>query len=71
MKKCGINLSIEGDDDVWYERQYMNKKNGKIRTYFVSSNTGNRTRDEPPTGASKVVYLSNNQCQLLAGRYRC
>ena len=47
---------IKHDGDMWFETILCNVKTGDLRTYFVSQN-GKRRRDEPPTGASAVVYL--------------
>ena len=49
--------TINHDGDMWFETIFRNCKTGKYRTYFVSCKTGLRYRDEPPTGASAVVYL--------------
>lgn len=46
-----------GDGDVWVEKKFQNSKTGKQRSFFLSKNTGRRVRDEPPSGASKVVFL--------------
>jgi len=51
------DIQKEGDGDVWVEKTFQNSKTGKRRTFFCSKNTGRKVRDEPPTGASKVVYL--------------
>ena len=52
------NTNLKGDDDVWVEKIYYSKHDRKqeIRV-FVSKKTGNKVRDEPPTGASRVIYL--------------
>lgn len=47
---------ITSDGDVWYERIMKSKKTGKTKSCFVSSNTGVHVLDEPPSGASRVVY---------------
>lgn len=49
-------LTEKGDGDVWVERLYKSKRSGEYKVYFVSTNTGKRSRDEPPSGASKVIY---------------
>jgi len=46
-----------GDGDVWVEKKFQNSKTGKQRSFFFSTNTGRKVRDEPPSGASKIVYL--------------
>ena len=53
------NLAKEGDGDVWVEKLFRSKKSGKLRIYFVSMATGRRSRDEPPTGASRVIYAED------------
>ena len=54
-----MHSQISGDGDVWVEKVFRNTKNGKLRNYFVSTNTGKKVRFEPPTGASQVVYLKD------------
>ena len=51
---------IEQDGDMWFETVFRNYTNGRKRIFFVSHKTGVRRRDEPPTGASLVVYLKNS-----------
>lgn len=48
---------ISGDGDVWVEKICQNKKTGKFVRFFMSTKTGASVKNEPPTGASKVVYL--------------
>jgi len=50
-------LGIVGDGDIWVESVCRNRKSGSTRLFFVSQNTGQKVRDEPPTGASQVLYL--------------
>ena len=50
---------MNSDGDVWIEKIYMSKRTGKKRIYFVSVNTGERVRDEPPSGAAYVLYTSD------------
>lgn len=50
---------ITSDGDVWYERRMKNKKTGKKKSWFVSANTGEHVKDEPPSGASCVVYADD------------
>jgi hypothetical protein len=59
MKKTWFH-TIEQDGDAWFETIYHNRKTGRARLYFVSQKTGMRKRDEPPTGASLVVYLKDS-----------
>lgn len=47
-----------GDGDIWVESLCKNKKTGQYRTYFRSTKNSETTcPDEPPTGASHVIYL--------------
>jgi len=57
IKKSGIRTApIVGDKDVWVEKIFRNHE-GKTKIVFVSKRTGNTVEQEPPTGASKVIYL--------------
>lgn len=58
VKRSGIDLGA-GDGDVWYEKIFVSKRTGKKRTFFVSIATGKKKSDEPPTGASKVLYIED------------
>ena len=48
----------QDDDDVWVERLILNGPGGVKKTCFKSLR-GNVTRNEPPTGASTIVYLED------------
>jgi hypothetical protein len=48
----------KGDNDVWVERFYMNKRMQPV-VYYRSVTTQACVRGEPPTGASKIVYLED------------
>lgn len=48
---------ISGDGDIWVEKLFQSTKTGKFVRMFESTNTGRRIKGEPPSGASKVVYL--------------
>jgi len=50
-------MEIIGDRDVWEERICVHSKTGKQKSFFYSLNTGFRVKDEPPTGASEVIFL--------------
>lgn len=52
--------SVDSDQDVWIEKLLSSTKTGQLQTFFESKKTGRRVRDEPPTGASKVIYLRNS-----------
>jgi len=56
IKRSNLDISGEGDGDIWVEKIFVSKRSGKQRTFFISVATGRRVRDEPPTGASKVIY---------------
>lgn len=57
IKRSTLNIPKVGDGDIWVERQFRSKNSGKERIYFCSTNTGRKVRGEPPTGASKVIYM--------------
>lgn len=58
VKRSRLDLGA-GDGDVWYEKIFVSKRTGKKRIFFVSLATGKKKSDEPPTGASKVLYLED------------
>ena len=47
--------------DVWVEEIMIHKATGKKKVFFVSKKTGERVKDEPPSSASKVIFLKNSQ----------
>ncbi len=57
VRNSSLPKEIEGDGDLWYEVLLRSKKTGQEVSFFCSKNTGQRVRDEPPTGASRVIYL--------------
>lgn len=58
MRKAGINkTNIIGDEDVWIEKIFQCDETGNTKTFFVSNRTGKKVEQEPPTGASRVIYL--------------
>jgi len=58
MGKAGGNVTTaEGDGDVWVEKIFRHKKTGNTKIFFVSKQTGKKNPNEPPTGASRVLYL--------------
>ena len=59
VRRSKLLQNQEGDGDVWIETVFRSSKSGKTCTFFISQNTGRRVRDEPPTGASQVLYLRN------------
>jgi hypothetical protein len=60
--KCSIksNAVTEGDGDVWVEKIRYTKNDRQPVTCFVSKATGKIVRNEPPTGASKVIFLKDS-----------
>jgi len=61
MMRSNLDVPGDGDGDIWVEKIVVSKRSGKKRTFFVSVATGRRVRDEPPTGASKVLYKDDLQ----------
>jgi hypothetical protein len=59
VQRCKKLRHVSSDGDVWIEKVYVSKKTGKKRTYFVSVKTGERFRDEPPSGAAHVLYAAD------------
>jgi len=68
VEKAGCSLGIAGDSDVWVEKLRQNTKTGKLKRVFESTNTGRKCRNEPPTGASHVVYLKIAFVDSVASR---
>jgi len=55
------NGDSDGDGDVWVEVLCKHIKTGQIRSYFKSTKDPHRrVADEPPTGASHVIYLKSS-----------
>ena len=54
--KKKVNPELDGD--IWIERIILNGASGRKKTYFKSV-YGNIVRNEPPTGASSIVYLED------------
>lgn len=48
----------KNEDDIWVERIILNGPSGRTKTCFRSLR-GNVTRNEPPTGASTIIYLED------------
>jgi len=53
-------LSMVADGDTWIEALAVSDdgKDGKVRSYFYSKKTRRRVWDEPPSGASNIVYVT-------------
>jgi len=72
---------LKGDNDTWMEGFAVVNNNPKakkgssmvptIRTYFQSQTTGSKVWDEPPSGASNIMYASTetrNMAELQVKR---
>jgi len=57
-KSRRVRLCIVGDNDSWFETILWKEEDCEWTSYFISRNTGRRVKDEPPTGASRVYYLT-------------
>mmetsp|Transcript_25973 Transcript_25973/g.32017 ORF Transcript_25973/g.32017 Transcript_25973/m.32017 type:complete len:196 (+) Transcript_25973:52-639(+) len=57
IAKANAKKGDIGDDDVWIEKIFHKKIDRTPVTVFVSTKTGKRVIDEPPTGASRAIYL--------------
>jgi hypothetical protein len=51
------HIGIKGDGEVWVEKRYRHIKTRESKIFFVSKSTGRKVPDEPPSGASHVIYL--------------
>ncbi len=60
VARSSIAKTTNGDGDVWVEKICYTKKDRRKVTVFVSKKTGNIVQGEPPTGASKVIFLKNS-----------
>ena len=59
-KSDGTNKII-GDGDVWVEILCEHTKTGEVKSFFKSTKDPHRkVPDEPPTGASHVIYLKTS-----------
>mmetsp|Transcript_12134 Transcript_12134/g.26409 ORF Transcript_12134/g.26409 Transcript_12134/m.26409 type:complete len:162 (-) Transcript_12134:79-564(-) len=66
LSKLHIPLLENGDGDTWIEMLVTNlrckkTKELKSRSLFYSVKTRQALWDEPPTGASRVIYLRHGQ----------
>ena len=48
---------IESDGDIWVQVKTRSRLSDRVNTYFISMLTGKKLGGEPPTGASRVIYL--------------
>jgi len=73
-KKSNRVGKLTGDNDTWMEgfavvNPNSKKKSGStsapsIRTYFQSQTTGQKVWDEPPSGASNILYASEETREM-------
>jgi len=68
VDKAELSPTIAGDGDVWVEKLFQSTKTGKLRRIFESTNTGKRCKNEPPTGASQVVYLKASFLESVSNK---
>jgi hypothetical protein len=54
--KVMARRKLTHDFDVWREVLVCHKETGEKRSYFVSDKTDRKVWDEPPSGATKIVY---------------
>mmetsp|Transcript_8112 Transcript_8112/g.12038 ORF Transcript_8112/g.12038 Transcript_8112/m.12038 type:complete len:123 (-) Transcript_8112:1715-2083(-) len=55
-----------GDGDTWIEAITQVRENGnQFRSYFYSKKTQERVWDEPPSGASNVVFADDIMHSML------
>jgi hypothetical protein len=66
VEKADLSPKIAGDGDVWVEKLFQSTKTGKLRRMFESTNTGKICKNEPPTGASQVVYLKASYLESVS-----
>lgn len=52
-----IRLQVHHDHDTWREILVRHKETGALRSFFVSDATNLKVWDEPPSGASTIIYL--------------
>lgn len=53
-------MANAGDHQIWIEKVLMSTKSCEPRSFFVSERTELKVPDEPPTGASRVLYLRDS-----------
>ena len=69
-----VSTVLTSDNDIWTEYLAVvemldpSKRNGKyhlqIRSFFESSNTGKKAWDEPPSGATNIIWASEEARNL-------
>ena len=60
-KPSKVGNAVLGDGDIWIEVMCKSIKTGEFMSFFKSTkNPDIKVPDEPPTGASRVVYLESS-----------
>ena len=54
------SIAYVGDHQTWVEKVLMSTTSCEPRSFFVSKTTDQKVPDEPPTGASRVLYLRDS-----------
>jgi hypothetical protein len=54
------SIAYVGDNQTWVEKVLMSTTSCEPRSFFVSKTTDQKVPDEPPTGASRVLYLRDS-----------
>ena len=65
-KKISSRL-CRGDGDLWFEKECVNMKTGERMSFFYSAHTGRRVAHEPPSGATKVLYMNSHSVGMCPG----
>lgn len=70
MDRAGGNVpSPSGDGDIWVEKIFRHRETGETSVFFVSKLTGQRVKQEPPSGASRVMYLRQSYKKKTEKKY--
>ena len=51
---------IQGDDDIWIEKNENSRRIGNKMSYFKSKGTGQLVWNKSPSSASKIVLAKGN-----------
>jgi len=68
-----VDVDLPSDGDSWKEQLVVCEGNANklvIRAFYKNTRTGQRVWDEPPTGASDIVYASAEKRQDAEGQLR-
>jgi len=68
-KAGGVVPSPSGDGDIWVEKIFRHRETGETHVFFVSNLTGRRAKQEPPSGASRVMYLRQSYKKKTEKKY--